>query len=171
MGNVVDADGRFALDPRGVPAIVTGLKGRAGRFKVTPLNGAILVLVPTESDGWRTLFGGVLARPFDFEQGGESRAFDPAGLRPGEPYPGPLQPARQLRYRQRGGVVSQQVPRGEAYARGATADRLVGAIAELAGTRPITKFFINDLGHAFWRVDGVPRFIAAVEGTLEFPGL
>jgi superfamily II DNA or RNA helicase len=170
QGNVSDPEGRVAANPQGIPALVAKLKGQAGRFKVTPRQQAVLVLVPAEGDGWQTLYGGVLSEPFEFGAPEAAVEFDSSELTAGEPYPGPVEPAEQLRFRQRGGgVVSRRARRGEVFARGTAAEQLAGTLRDLTRTRPITKIYVNDLGHAFWREDGVARFITALEDALEFP--
>ena len=56
------------------------------------------------------------------------------------------------------------------FARGEQAERVVRVINDLArSSQPITRFSVNDLGHVFWRQAGVARFIAALDGELEFP--
>jgi superfamily II DNA or RNA helicase len=173
FGNVIDPDGRVASNPQDVPRLVHMLKGQSGRFKVTALRHAILVLVPEVSDGWRTLYGGVLESPFQFaRQRVSPESVGVSGLTLGSRYDGPVEPATQLRFRQRaGGVIAKRVPGGEVFARGPEADRLVGALRELARThRPVTRVLLNKFHHAVWIEDGMPRFIAALDDDLEFPG-
>jgi superfamily II DNA or RNA helicase len=173
QGNVLDAEGRIATNPQGIPARLEQLRGRAGRFKLTPEHRAVLVRLRENEEDWVTIFAGAVEEPFDFtERPAQPGAFDVSALAAGDPYPGPLQPARELRYRQRrGGVIAQQMRGGEAFARGPEADRAVAAIQELTRTRgPITKIFLNDLGHMFWREAGAARFIAAID-RLTFPSL
>ncbi len=171
-GNVTDDLGHVAVNPQGIPAVVKRLKGNPGRFRVTGQKGAILVRVPTDTDSWTTLYGGTLAKPFEF--GIEETApnsFEAARLSPGDPYPGPIQPADEFRFRQRmGGVVAKRVRGGEAFARGPNASRVVAILKEVRrGQPPISRIYVNQLNHAFWREEGVPRFIAALDGNLEFP--
>lgn len=172
-GNVADPDGRIARNPQDVPAMVERARGRPGRFKVTPQHQALLFLRQVDG-GWETVFGGILRQPFDFttstDAGGTT---DVAALEPGDPYDGPIDPAEELHFRQRaGGTIARRTRRGEAFARGTQADRLVETLRDLTRTQqPVTKFFVNELGHAFWREAGVPRFVAALEGELEFPAL
>jgi hypothetical protein len=33
----------------------------------------------------------------------------------------------------------------------------------------VTRLYVNELGHAYWREEGEPRFLAALDGDLEFP--
>ena len=172
-GNVVDGTGRVAVNPQRMPTVIRRLKGNYGRFRVTSQKAAILVRVQTDSDSWTTLYGGTLSKPFEF--GMEETApnsFEVARLTPGDPYPGPIQPADEFRFRQRmGGVVGKRVRGGEAFARGPSADRIVAILKEVRrGQSPISRIYVNELGHAFWREEGVPHFIAVLDGKLEFPG-
>jgi superfamily II DNA or RNA helicase len=172
QGNVSDADGRIALNPQQVPARVVQLRGRPGRFRVTPKGRAVLVRRERAPEDWETLFAGVLDQPFDF--GGSRQANgkpDTASLAAGDVYSGPIAPAEELRFRQRhGGVIARRVRRGEAYARGPDAERAVAAVNRMRQRYgPITKIFLNDLGHLYWREAGTPRFIADVSAGLDFP--
>jgi superfamily II DNA or RNA helicase len=173
-GNVTDADGSFARDAQGMVDLLQRLKGGVGRFKITPRRRAILVLVP-DGEGWRTRFGGFLSKPFAFDdaQGTDnSRGCpDSATLAPGDPYPGPLQPAERLTYGlARGGVVQKRVRGGKVYANGPNADKLLAALDEVSRTSPrVSSFFINQCGHAFWRDNAAARFLVALDGPLYFP--
>ena len=58
---------------------------------------------------------------------------------------------------------------GEDFASGDQAETLVAALRELnSGRGPISKFYVNDLGHAFWREKGSAHFIFDQAGSL-FP--
>jgi superfamily II DNA or RNA helicase len=173
QNNVVDADGRIATNPQDIPERLVELRGRPGRFKLTPDQRAILVRRQRADQEWETLFAGVLSEPFEFGTAGQSAAVDVERLAAGDQYHGPLEPAQELRYRQRrGGVIARRIRGGEAYARGAGADRAVKAIQGLANQHgPITKIFLNELGHLFWREAGTPRFIADVTNGFTFPSL
>jgi superfamily II DNA or RNA helicase len=173
LGNVSDADGRTARNPQSVPKLIMELKGQPGRFKVTPRRHAILALVPDEQDGWRTIYGGILAAPFQFGQVTDTPGpVDITSLALGDPYPGPTEPATRLRFRQRGGgVIAKRVPGGEVFAQGPEAEQLTAALRELMRAhRPVSRILVNRLGHAMWVEDGVPRFIGALSGDLKFPG-
>jgi superfamily II DNA or RNA helicase len=173
LGNVSDADGRIASNPQGVPRTIRQIKGQPGRFKVTAKRHAILALVPGEQEGWSTIYGGILDAPFQFGQASDSsHPVDVTSLALGDRYPGPVQPATHLRFRQRGGgMIAKRVPDGEVFARGPEAERLTSALRVLARAhRPISRILVNRWGHALWVEDGVPRFIGAIEGDLQFPG-
>jgi hypothetical protein len=78
----------------------------------------------------------------------------------------------QIRFRQRGGgVIAKRVHGGEVFARGPAAEHLTAALRDLARVHgPISKIFVNLLGHALWFEEGSPRFIAVLQGELQFPG-
>ena len=94
-----------------------------------------------------------------------------SGLKTGDEYPGPIEPAEDYRFRQRaGGVIAKRVRGGEVFARGPGASRVVAALREIShGQRPISKIYVNHLGHVFWRDEGKPRLIAVLNEQLEFP--
>jgi superfamily II DNA or RNA helicase len=170
--NVTDAEGRVARNPQAIPKLVISLKGQPGRFKVTPRKRAILILIPDEDSGWRTLYGGALEEPFSFGWADEDIGIvDVTDLALGDPYPGQVEPAAQLRFRQRGGgAIAKRVPRGEVFARGVEAEQLASVLRELARVRPVPRILVNQLGHVLWLEDGVPHFITALGGELQFPG-
>lgn len=172
LGNVSDAEGRMASNPQGIPALIQQLKGQPGRFKITAKRNAILTLIPGEQDGWNTIYGGILDTPFQFGQPGESAPpVDTAGLALGDRYPGPVEPATHLRFRQRGGgVIAKRVPGGEVFAHGPDAERLTATLRHLARShRPISRIIINGYGHVLWVEEGIPRFIGAIDNDLQFP--
>ena len=171
LGNVSSLDGRIAVNPQDVPETVIKLKGQPGRFKVTPQQQLVLVLMPGQDGGWIVRFGGPLAEPFSFVATQASARVDASGLYPGDLYDGPLEPAQELRFRRRrAGVVAMRRRRGgEVFASGNQAETLVDVLRRLNRTHgPISKFFVNELGHAFWREKGTARFIIAEAGNL-FP--
>jgi superfamily II DNA or RNA helicase len=202
LGNVIDADSAIALNPQGVPDLVSSLRGGPGRFRVTPRASAILVRVPIEAalpastgrgsqlqlgggtdetqlalsgsfgDDWVTLYGGRLGEPFRFADPTTRSDVDVAGLRVGDAYEGPLAPAAEYRFRQRaGGTIARRVRGGEQFAHGPSAEALLAALREVSRTgEQVTRFYVNDLGHAFWREAGAARFLAALDSALEFPG-
>lgn len=171
LGNVSSLDGRIAVNPQDVPVRIREMKGRPGRFKVTPQQQVILVRTPGEDGAWMTRFGGRLETPFDFAVVREEGRVDVSGLHPGDQYSGPMEPAQELRFRQRrGGVVAKQRRGGESFASGDQAEKLVDVLREINRTDgPISRFFVNELGHAFWREKGEARFITDEADGL-FPG-
>jgi hypothetical protein len=124
------------------------------------------------AETWVTLFGGVLEEPFRFpEADSVATSVDVARLAPGDIYNGPLEPAIELRFRRRsGGVIAKRVPGGELLAQGPNAERLLVVLRErLKVGVQVTRIYVNELGHAFWREEGIARFLAALDGELEFP--
>ncbi|MEV0561578.1 DEAD/DEAH box helicase [Dactylosporangium sp. NPDC050588] len=171
-GNVHDADGRVAANPQKVPAIVTRLKGQAGRFRVTRQARAILVLARDSDGSWGTIYGGLLAEAFSFRDAADQIIdVDVMGIQPGDAYPGPVEPAEEFRFRQRaGGVIAKRVPRGEVFALGPAAEQLLIEVRHLAKTRnTLSRVLVNRLRHAFWFENGEPRFITALDEDLTFP--
>ncbi len=166
--NVVTLDGQFANNPQGVPGLIRELKGRPGRFKVTPRQHVILMRMQNDDGTWITKFGGRLEQPFDFDAVAQADLVDVSGLHPGDEYLGPLTPTAALKFRQlRGGVVAKKRPGGESFASGDQAVQLVEVLRQLEKSNcRISKFFVNELGHAFWREKGEARFIAADAGGL-----
>ena len=172
QGNVTDPGGLVVVNPQGVPVLVQRLKGQSGRFRVTTRKAAVLVRIQTEENEWTTLYGGILAEPFEFGiESCPAESVDIARLVPGDPYPGPIHAAVEFRFRQRrGGVISKRVSGGEAFAHGPAADRLTSALRDIGHSqRPPSRVYVNELGHAFWRKEGLPHFLAALDGQLEFP--
>jgi hypothetical protein len=168
--NVKNLEGRMALNPQAVPALVKAAKGQAGRFRVTPRNRAILVRIPVDEDSWHTVYAGTLREDFRFDEPQSSTDFDPASLTVGDPYPGPAKGVLEVRYRQRGGgTLTRRVPGGEAYARGPDAERLLAAVQVARVSEAVTRIVVNELGHAFWWDAGRPRFLTALDGQLAFP--
>src|SRR5262249_20840342 len=132
LGNVTDASGAIALNPQDVPSRVAQLRGGPGRFRVTLRSRAVLVRFPIAVDradpdsrpslpaadhtsgrpaspqvdveGWTTLFAGRLEEPFRFPSPDDvHEPVDASAISPGDSYPGPLEPALELRFRQRRG--------------------------------------------------------------------
>jgi hypothetical protein len=182
-----------------VPAFVNELRGRLGRYRVSPRDLVILVRVPSgesprddeanlpqfsaaagerqmtlpgADEEWVTLFGGRLQEPFRFPSGDSDGArVEVSALDVGDVYPGPIEPATELRFRQRGGgTIAKKIRGGEVFAHGPEADELLLALREVARAGSlISRFYINELGHAFWRQAGTARFLGALDHGLEFP--
>ncbi len=166
--NVLTLDKRFAVNPQGVSGILSELKGGPGKFKVTPKQQVILVRIQGDTGNWITKFGGCLEQPFDFAVAEQADSVDVSGLHPGDQYRGPLEPAEELKFRQKqGGVVAKKHRGGEFFASGDRAERLVEVLQGIRRTNSqVSKFFVNELGHAFWRERGEARFIASDAGGL-----
>ena len=170
LGNVLSLDGRIANNPQGIPERVLKLKERSGRFKVTPQQRVVLVTTQSEDRHWITRFAGFLGESFDFAAPPTPLGPPTDTLKPGDPYGGPLEPVTELRFRKlRNGVVARPRRGGEDFASGDQADNLVAILRELNSNRgPISKFFVNEQGHAFWRERGSAYFIFDQAGSL-FP--
>jgi superfamily II DNA or RNA helicase len=171
-GNILDSDGKFVANPQEIPSLVNGLKGRPGRFRVTSKKMAVLVRVQSEPDDWKTLFGGIIPDPFEIQTSSVATGdVDVTELKIGDPYPGPVEPATEYKFRQRsGGILAKRVRGGEVFAHGASADTLVSALTEIRRTgSPVSKVFLNDLDHVFWRENGLARFIGTIAEALQFP--
>ncbi len=170
LGNVSTLDGRIAVNPQDAPERIRKLKGRPGRFKVTPQQQVILVRSQGEDRAWITQFGGRLEERFDFVAAQASDRVDVSASHPGDHYAGPLEPAERLRFRKRrGGLIAKPRRGGESFASGDRAQRLVKILWELNRAHgPVSTFFVNELGHAFWREKGEARFITDDAGGL-FP--
>jgi superfamily II DNA or RNA helicase len=169
LGNVIDAEGRYAKNPQDVWERVIRVKGEPGRFRVTPHRRLILARTK-QGERWQVHYAGRLAEPFEFES---PEMVEPQPSRPGDPYRGPLEPCVELRFRQKGGgVVAKRVPAGEAYARGRAAEELVAVLRQLSNQRgrPISKFFVNAKNEAYWLERGKAFFITSLPETLGFPG-
>ena len=133
---------------------------------------AQLAMPDEAGEEWVTLFAGVLEQPFEFPSADAGNAaVETERLSPGDAYTGPLEPSSEFRFRQRGGgVIAKRVRGGEVFAHGSDAERLVGVLrARLRQGTPVTRLYVNELGHAYWREEGEARFLAALEGDLEFP--
>lgn len=189
QGNVRDMQGRYAKNPGAVPVAVRSVKGTAGRFRVTPKCGYVLVRVPDE-EGWTTKYVTHLGEPFQF---GEVTAKDAelawcdhakwlSTAAPGAEYPFPPSDAMlRLNYRQRrGGVIAKRVPNGEVYARvgadakdparGGAGTKLLEACRKLQNQGALnSQFEVNQMGDAVCRSSGRLLFIAAIPEGLEFP--
>src|SRR5262249_44746003 len=147
-----DPDCHVALNPQGIPDAVVALRGQPGRFRVTPRRRVVLVRVPEAEDEWTTRFAAVLANPFVFAETSQDALDSPAevdvsALDPGDPYPGPLAPAEEFRFRQRrGGTIARKVRGGELSARGPDAERLTDQLRAFSRTAaPVSRFFVNEL--------------------------
>lgn len=188
MGNVTDEQGRRATNPGDLPKQVRRTKGNVGRFRVTPRRNYVLVRVPS-GDDWVTLYVGQLDAALVFSDRAapqvvskeEAAAFSQAA-EPGSRYPFPGRPAREsLVFKQkRGGVIARRTGRGEEFARvgtdarasrqGEDAERLLHALRTLRSRGiAVTRFEVNDLGHAVYHTAGQTCFLAAIEAGLEFP--
>jgi superfamily II DNA or RNA helicase len=175
-GNVTTPEGAWIENPQGVPHMVERVRGKpGGRFRVTPVFN--LVVVFGESDeGMAPYLVGKLEEPFRVrkETRDDVSAVDVSVLQAGSPYPGPTdQNGGSFKVRQkRGGVIERRAGDSIQFAVTDQEDvRAVNARGLLDAWRslntPGLTFFVNRLGHAWYRESGEPRFLASVrEGFL-----
>ena len=180
MGNVTNRTGTSIANPQGVDSMVKAVRGRpGGRFRVTPEHRLVLV---TRGDGDGALFvAGKLAEPFEAAMSAApvDGPVDAGSLSPGDPYPGPAtKELGSFKTRAKaGGVIERRAKDGGAdFALtgpdvpehlAANATRLLAA---WRGTldRGIT-FHVNALGHAWYKQNGLNRFLAEVPGGFAWP--
>ena len=186
MGNIRDSQQQAATNPGEIPQRLYTVKPRGGRFRVTPHTSRVLVIVQLQGT-WTPIFLGRLSERFSFGPKIEAASLPTpecwaAAATSGAPYPyTEAQTTLELSFGQkRGGVIKKKVDRGEAYAcvgsdarnaaSGQAAERLLAILRERtrAGT-PVSRFDINDHGHATYREGGRVYFLADVNPGLEFP--
>lgn len=188
-GNIRNAENQYAINSGDLTALVTKIKGSAGRFKITPNRHYVLVIIPLD-DQWKTLFVTQLKEPLLFEKENETQAFEESDVEAwslnaeiGGEYPFAAIPMVEddLKFRsKRGGVISRRIPGGESFARGRDraedpekgidADHLIGAIKELHSKgKRISKIEINEKNHVLFREGGKFFFVCELKKGLEFP--
>ena len=184
-GNIQSQSGMFASNPGTLADDVRRVKGKAGRFRITPKFGLVLVLV-RQGENWVTLFVRQLSIPLRFE------ALASCSLNPdewiltasaGDDYPFPNIPIKSsaIKFKKkRGGVLSRRVKNGEQYARvgdkaddpgmGADAGSLLDSIRKLQGQgRQVSTLELNERNHVLHREKGRLVFVYALKSGLEFP--
>jgi superfamily II DNA or RNA helicase len=178
-GVVHNAFGKLISNPQAASELVQRVRGRqGGKFVVTPEHR--LVLVRTAEADSRVFLTGRLQDTFTVAEEVTDHVegtVETEALQPGDVYDGPSdKDGGSLRLSQRaGGSVERAVKRGrEVAARGTetegerNADRILEAWNRL--NRPIHKFFVNSLGHAWYEAkDGSRRYLATVTGGFEWP--
>ena len=184
-GNIQDQSGMYASNPGTLADDVRRVKGGAGRFRITPKLGFVLVLVRRNED-WVVLFVRQQIEPLEFEQV-HSCSLDPQDwvrtASTGDDYPFADIPIKRntIKFKQkRGGVLSRQVKNGEVYARvgdkakdpsmGADAMGLLDSIRRLRmRERQVSTLEINECNHVLHRTKGRLVFVYALKSGLEFP--
>lgn len=179
-GTVSTGSGAIVRNPQGVDRMVQAVRERpGGRFYVTPAHR--LVIVWSAGSSPIPMVAGQLAEPFALVEPrlGNGAIPDPEDLKPGDPYPGPLdKDGGEFALRQRrGGMVVK-------HGRGRNVD---GALTEGTGDevreqnarrvldawRSVASegmpFTVNGVGHAWFLDAGEPRFLAAVPGGFVWP--
>lgn len=175
-GVVHNAFDRLIENPQGVDEMVRAVRGRpGGRFTVTP---ALRLVLLWEISGKPTAYlAGRLREPFRvLEERKGSGEFSVDSLSPGDPYPGPSDKERgTFKLSQRGGGTIERAVKGgrEFAAAGTGSAQQQNASAVLdswnAMNRPVSKFFVNSIGHAWYEAGGQRRFLAAVAEGFAWP--
>ena len=189
LGNVRDASGAYASNAGDLSESVRDVKGSAGRFRITPRLGHVLVRVP-RNDDWVTLLAGQRKEALEFGEATNapnSKTVNPERwvtlAAPGDEYPFPniaIDDDTVMYKQKRGGVLSRRVSNGEVFARhgdkaddpakGTAATRLLDAIRELRqGGRMVSKLQINELHHVLFRERGRLILVCVLDANLEFP--
>jgi superfamily II DNA or RNA helicase len=179
-GNITSWSGTSLVDSSGVAEMLERVRGRpGGRFFITPQHRLVLVFAEREDGTSRPMVAGRLDQEFQEAVVAATEGVGAEGLAPGEPYGGPLDDELGIfAIRQtRGGVIERQVDRRRreyALESGADAPELEeNARAVLQAWRSLglsgLSFTVNNLGHAWYRSAGVPRFLADVPGGFAWP--
>ena len=179
-GNVTTSEGAWIENPQGAAAMVEKVRRRpGGRFRVTPLYN-LVVVYGEGGQGMLPFVAGRLGEPFRLREDAADadREIDMASLAAGRPYPGPTDRTQgSFKLRQKhGGVIERKQGTTSAFAltEGDAQDPKLGNARRLLeawgglGTTGLT-FYINKLGHAWYREGGAPRFLAAVPGGFHWP--
>ena len=125
------------------------------------------------------LLTGRLSEPFRLreESADVGGAFDPDSLTVGEEYPGPtdqLQGSFKLRQKH-GGLIQRTLGSATQFAitDGASDTLTENGRRTLLAWQSLKKsgftFYVNRLGHAWYREDGKPRFLAVASGGFLWP--
>jgi len=175
----------YVTNPQGIPGQIQLAKGSFGRFKVTPIKGYVLVIVP-ERDGWSTRYVTTLAEPFEIPRSGS--VSEPkimvSELKSGDEFIGFVPkdtPRHGYKHVSGRAVITKKIGRGEVYARttenadikerGEAAEELLRALATAERTtgQKITSFALTAEGHAIFLRSGKWVYIGTISCRLEFP--
>lgn len=188
-GNILRGDGEYAKNPNDLPEKIIAIKGSGGRFRVTPGKRYVLIRIPRGED-WVTIYVAQLKEEFDFSaengsQGGEQESLSVwlQKATPGDVYPFSSIPIveKGLKFKmKRGGIISQQVPGGEIFARfkdrakdpkkGEDAEALIQVLLDLRKQGiSISKLEVNQENHVLYRHSGKVHFVCQLKAGLEFP--
>ena len=184
-GNIQNQSAMYASNPGTLADDVRRVKGGAGRFRVTPKFGLVLVMV-RQGDSWVTLFVRQLLTPLEFGSLPTSSCdLEEWALTAsaGDDYPFADIPIRcsAIKFKKkRGGVLARQVKNGEFYARvgdraddpdrGADARCLLDSVRRLQSQgRQVSTLEINERDHVLHRERGRLVFVYALKSGLEFP--
>lgn len=181
-GVVHNAYKRLIANPQHVGEMVHQLRSdRGGRFRVTPMHRLVLVW-DVRGDRPTPWVVGRLAEPFvvadEVEVGGaQNVAIDQATLVAGAEYRGPTdRQGGTFRLSKRGqGAIERTVSGGREIAdaeggsqQAANARRTLDSWQGLG--MPVSRFYVNSLGHAWYEAEGGRRYLADVPGGYKWPG-
>lgn len=175
-GVVHNAFDHLIANPQGVASMVAAVRGRpGGRFTVTP--ALRLVLVWEGGPDTSIKLAGRLDEPFRVtEEVLGATQVDPSELRCGEAYPGPSDKSGgTFKLSQRGGGSIERAVKGGreiAQVSGSSMQHQNAASilsAWNAMNRPVSRFFVNSLGHAWFEAEGERRFLADVAEGFDWP--
>jgi len=180
-GNVANAFGTGISNAQGVGDMLRSVRGRpGGKFFVTPRHRVVIVS-QRSADTTKWYAAGLLQEAFIArrDEPSASQEVAPSSLRAGAPYSGPQNADHgQFNIRSRsGGSIELQVRRGvsefaltdvqDGGAQTENAVNLLDAWREHIGQG--ISFSINDRWDAWYRIGGVPRFLAHVPGGFRWP--
>lgn len=179
-GVVHNAFKKLIENPQGVAEMIASLRGRpGGRFHVTPEHHLVLAwqVGRNESEGPMPWLLGQLAEPFrvaeEVVDAAEVREQD---LVPGRVYLGPTDKTNgSYKISQRGGGSIERSVRGGkeiadadgAAPQQANARQILNAWECL--DRRVSRFSVNEMGHAWYEADGERRFLADVPEGFSWP--
>ncbi len=175
-GVVHNAFDRLIANPQAVGAMVASVRGRpGGRFTVTP--ALRLVLVWEGGPDMSLKLAGRLDEPFRVAEEVDGAAqIDVSELPCGAAYPGPSDKVGgTFKLSQRGGGNIERAVKGgrEIAQAGGPSVQHHNAAAVLNAwnllNRPVSKFFVNSVGHAWFEADGERRFFADVSEGFDWP--
>ena len=178
-GNVTTSEGAWIENPQTVAALVEKVRRRpGGRFRITPVY-SLVVIFGEAGEGMVPLLAGRLEEPFRLreESADPGGVFDVDSIAPGDAYPGPTDKLLgSFKFRQKhGGMIQRKV--GSVTQSAITQD-VSDILAEngwrtLLAWKSLNKsgfsFYVNRLGHAWYREDGKPRFLATAPGGFCWP--
>ena len=189
MGNIRSENGAYARNPGELPGHILKIKGSAGRFRITPSKGHVLVRVQRQEE-WVTFYVATLETPLDFRvDTTDAGAVPPesmdawvADAQPGDAYPFEAIPVTEEEYRfkaKRKGVICRRGRDREDFARtteraedpekGRDAEGLIHAVSMLRNKGiGLSRLLVNEQGHVLYREKGKLFFIFALKAGLEF---
>jgi superfamily II DNA or RNA helicase len=182
-GNVTTSEGSWVENPQGAAMMVHRVRGRpGGRFRVTPLYNLVIVYGEGgqgAEQGMIPYLAGRLEESFRLREIAlETEEVDVGTLVAGAAYPGPTdRSGGTYKIRQkRGGVIGRVKGRLAEFAVTEAAERdprVVNARRLLDAWRSLKtvglSFYVNRLGHAWYREGGEARFLADVRDGFRWP--